>query len=58
MLADVTWYWKMTSIMALGGVTSFLRLKDITNTGKRMRPSLSIGWSCSVHEGKLEELRS
>ena len=31
MLADVTCYWKMTSLMTLDGVTSFLRLKDVTN---------------------------
>ena len=30
--------------MALDGVTSFLRLKDVTITCKRMRRSLSIGW--------------
>ena len=35
MLADVICYWKMTSFMALDGVTSFLRLKDDTNTRKR-----------------------
>ena len=32
MLADVICYWKMMSFMALDGVTSFLRLKDVTNT--------------------------
>ena len=31
--------------MALDGVTWFLRLKDVTNTRKRMRRSLSIGES-------------
>ena len=31
------------SFMALDGVTSFLHLKDITITSKRMRRSLSIG---------------
>ena len=31
--------------MALDGVTSFLRLKDVTNTCKRMRRGLSIGGS-------------
>ena len=31
-LADIIFYCKMTSIMALDGVTSFLRLKDVTNT--------------------------
>ena len=37
----------MTSYMALDGATSFLRLKDITNTCKRMRRGLSIGGSSS-----------
>ena len=48
MLADVICYWKMTSFMTLDGVTSFLRVKDVTNTCKRMRRSLSIGESYSV----------
>ena len=48
MLADVICYWKMPSFMALDGITSFLRLKDVTNTGKRMRRSLSAGGSSSV----------
>ena len=48
MLADVICYWKMTSFMTLDGVTSFLRLKNVTNTYKRMRCSLSIGGSSSV----------
>ena len=38
----------MTSFMALDGVTSFQRLKDVTKTRKRMRRSLSIGGS-SMH---------
>ena len=38
----------MTSFMALDGVTSFLRLKDVTITCKHMRRSLSIGGSSSV----------
>ena len=38
----------MTSFMALDGVTSFLRLKDVTITRKRMQRSLSIGGSSSV----------
>ena len=37
----------MTSSMVLDGVTSFLRLKDVTNTCKRMRRGLSIGRSSS-----------
>ena len=42
----------MTSLMALDGVTSFLRLKDVTITCKRMRRSLRIGGSSSVQWGK------
>ena len=34
MLADVICNCKMTSIMTLDGVTSFLRFKDVTNTCK------------------------
>ena len=34
--ADIICYWKMTSVMALDGVTSFSCLKDVTNTSKRM----------------------
>ena len=34
MLAHVICYWKMTSSMALDGVTSFLCLKDVTNAYK------------------------
>ena len=48
MIADVICDWKMTSFMALDGVTSFLRLKDVTNTWKRMRRGLSIGRSSSI----------
>ena len=43
----------MTSFMALDGVTSFLRLKDVTITCKRMRSSLSIGGSSSVQWQKV-----
>ena len=39
--------------MALDGVTSFLRLKDVTITCKRMRGSLSIGGSSSVQWRKV-----
>ena len=48
MLADVICYWKMMSFMVFDDVTSFLRLKDITNTCKLMGRSLSIGESSSV----------
>ena len=51
-LADVV-YWKMTSFMTLDGVTSFSRFKDLTNTCKRMRRSLSIGGGASVQWQKI-----
>ena len=35
--ADVICYCKMTSFMALDAVTSFLRLKYVTNTCKRIQ---------------------
>ena len=53
MLVDVICYWKMTSFMALDGVTSFLRLKGVTKTWKRLRRSLSIGGSSSVQWRKV-----
>ena len=49
-LTDIKCYCKMTSVMALDGVTLFLRLKDVTNTCECMRHSLTIG-----NGGKLEE---
>ena len=45
-IADVICSWKMPSYnmyMSLDDVTSFLRLKDVINTCKRMRRSLSNG---------------
>ena len=39
--------------MALDGVTSLLRLKDVTNTCKRVRRGLSIGGSSSVQRRKF-----
>ena len=53
MPADVIRGWKVTSFMSLDGVTSFLRLKDVTNTRKRMQRSLSIGGSSSVQWRKV-----
>ena len=44
----------MTSFMALDGVTSFLRLKDLTITCKRMRRSLSMAGVLQCNSGKLE----
>ena len=43
----------MTSLMALDGVTSLLRLKDVTITCKGMRRSLRIGGSSSVQWRKV-----
>ena len=45
----------MTSFMALDGKTSFLRLKDVTNTCKRMRRGLSMAGVLQCKGGKLEE---
>ena len=39
--------------MAIDGVRSFLRLKDVTNTFKRMQRSLSVGGSSSVQWRKV-----
>ena len=56
MIADVICYWKMTSCMALDGVTSLLFfLKDVTNTCKRMRRGPSIGGSSSVQSRNITE---
>ena len=44
----------MTSLMALDGVTSFLRLKDVTITCKGMQRSLRIGGSFSVQWRKVK----
>ena len=52
-MCDSWRHWKMTSFMALDGVTSFLRLKDVTITCKRMRRSLSIGGSSSLQWRKV-----
>ena len=53
-MCDSWRHWNnMTSFMALDGVTSFLRLKYVTITCKRMRRSLSIGGSSSVQWRKV-----
>ena len=54
MLADVIFYWKMTSFMTLDDVTSFLRFKYVTNTCKRRGSSLSSGGSSLVQWRKDE----
>ena len=53
-MCDSWRHWKMTSFMALDGVTSFLSLKDVTISCKRMQRSLSIGVSSSVQWRKVE----
>ena len=53
MLADVIYYWKITSFMALDGVTSFLGLRDNTNIHKQMQRSLSFGGSSLVQWRKV-----
>ena len=52
-MCDSWRHWKMASFVALDGVTSFLRLIDVTITCKRMRRSLSIGGSSSVQWRKV-----
>ena len=52
-MCDSWRHWKLTSFIALDGVTSFLRLKDVTITCKRMLCSLSIGGSSSVQLRKV-----
>ena len=47
-LADVNCYCKMMSVVELDGVTSFLCLKDVTYSCKRMRQSQTIGRISSV----------
>ena len=52
-MCDSWRHWKMTLFMALDGVTSFLRLEDVTITCKLMRRSLSIGGRSSVQWRKV-----
>ena len=47
-LADIIFNCKMTSVMVLDSVMSFLRLKDVINTSKHMQHSQTIGWNSSV----------
>ena len=53
MLADMICYCKMTSFMPLDVETSYLSLNHITNRGKGMQHSLSIGRSSSVQWRKV-----
>ena len=55
MVADVNCYCRMTSVMALDGVTSFCRLKDVTNTCKHMRNSPSFAGLPQCNGVKLED---
>ena len=52
-MCDSWRHWKMMSFMALDGVTSFLRLKNVTISCKRMRRSQRIGGSSSVQCRKV-----
>ena len=53
-LADFIYYCKMTSFMALDGIMSFLRLKEVTNTCTHMLHNLTIGGNSSVQWRKVE----
>ena len=52
-VADIFCYCKMTSVMVLDGVKLFLRLKDVTNTRKRMQHSPTISRISSVQWRKV-----
>ena len=52
-LTDENCYCKMASIVALDDVTSFLRLKDVTYSCKRMRHIPTIGGISSVQWRKV-----
>ena len=52
-MCDSCRHWNMTSFMALDGVTSFLRFKDVTIASKCMQLSLSIGGISSVQCRKV-----
>ena len=58
MLVDVIYYCKIMSVMALDGVMSFLRLKDVTNTSKRMQHSPTTCGNSSVQWRMFEEADS
>ena len=51
--ADIISYCKLTLVMALDGVMSFLSLKDGTNTCKPMQYSPTIGGKSSVQWRKV-----
>ena len=53
-LADVNCYCKMMPVMALHSATSFLRLKDGTNTCKRMQHSQTFGGISLVQWRKVK----
>ena len=54
-LINVNRHNKMMSVMTLEDVTSFLHMKDVTNSCKRMRNSPTIGRISSVKWWKMEE---
>ena len=55
MLVDVICYWKMTSVMTLDGVTSFLRLKDVTKHVNVCDVVLVLAGVLQCNGGKSEE---
>ena len=55
MLADVVCCWKMTSFMALGGVTSFLRLKTLQIHVNEYDVVLVLAGVLQCNGGKFEE---
>ena len=57
MLADINCHCKMTPVMALNSVTSFLCLKEVNNTCKRMPNSPTIAGFLQCNGRKLEEAK-
>ena len=57
-LADVNCYCKMTSVVPLDGITSFLRLKDATYACKRMDTVQLLAGFLPCNGGKLEKLKT
>ena len=55
MLSDDICYCKMKSVMALDGITSFLHLKDVTDSSKHMRHSPILAGILQCNVIKLEE---
>ena len=54
-LADVICYCKMASVMALDGVTSLLRLKDVTSASKLCETVQLLAGVIQCNGGKFKE---